>query len=173
MMPGDDSLVFQKLGWPWGARKTCFDRANLTQKQCKCQYVQEQGVIFSRWIFSPQLGKTQQCMGNKIFFFLPQNTIVPERLSVCVLTERKKEWHRFIWEENQVCPSLFLSVLEWHWTRWVVQWLLSYWSWDLSNVLPLYSVPFPHLSVWSMISLHSVLHRKASVLVAAAYTTVL
>lgn len=40
----------------------------MTRKQHKCQYVQEQGVIFSRWIFFfPQLGKAQQCMGNKIF----------------------------------------------------------------------------------------------------------
>lgn len=65
----------------------------MTRKQCKCQYVQEQGVVFARWIFfSPQLGKTQQCMGNNIFcvFSFPKNAIKAERLSVCILTERKK-----------------------------------------------------------------------------------
>lgn len=42
----------------------------MTRKQHKCQYVQEQGVIFSRCFFVfffSQLGKAQQCMGNKIF----------------------------------------------------------------------------------------------------------
>lgn len=66
----------------------------MTRKQHKCQYVREQGVIFSRWIFFfPQLGEAQQCMGNKIFsvFSFPKNAIKAQRLSVYILNEGKKE----------------------------------------------------------------------------------
>lgn len=59
------------------------------------------------------------------------------------------------------------------WTRWTVQWLMSYWSQDLSDVLPFYSIPLPHLSIWSMISVYGVSRREASVLVATSYATVL
>lgn len=52
-------------------------------------------VLFSQGgFFFPQLGKTQQRTGNKIlcvFFFIPQNAIKAERLSVCILSERKKK----------------------------------------------------------------------------------
>lgn len=52
-------------------------------------------MLFSQGgFFFPQLGKTQQRTGNKIlcvFFFIPQNAIKAERLSVCILSERKKK----------------------------------------------------------------------------------
>lgn len=52
-------------------------------------------VLFSQGgFFFPQLGKTQQRTGNKIlcvFFFIPKNAIKAERLSVCILSERKKK----------------------------------------------------------------------------------
>lgn len=78
----------------------------MTRKQCKCQYVQEQGVIFSRWISTthtlPQTGKTQQWMENKtfcgVFFSFYQSAVEAERLSECGLIEREK---------NPMCP-LFL-----------------------------------------------------------------
>lgn len=51
-------------------------------------------VLFSQGgFFFPQLGKTQQRTGNKIlcvFFFISKNAIKAERLSVCILSERKK-----------------------------------------------------------------------------------
>lgn len=68
-------------------------------------------VLFSQGgFFFPQLGKTQQRTGNKIlcvFFFIPQNAIKAERLSVCILSERKKKGqNRFIWEE--MCAFVIL-----------------------------------------------------------------
>lgn len=51
-------------------------------------------MLFSQGgFFFPQLGKTQQRTGNKIlcvFFFISKNAIKAERLSVCILSERKK-----------------------------------------------------------------------------------
>lgn len=65
----------------------------MTRKQCKCQYVQEQGVIFARWIFFSPTGKNTAAYGKQntlCVFFISKNAIKAERLSVCILSERKK-----------------------------------------------------------------------------------
>lgn len=120
----------------------------MTRKQCKCQYVQEQGVIFGRWIFffSPNWGKHSNVWETKysMCFPFPKNAIKAERLSVYILTERKRIKQVHLGREPRV-SSFHSSVLEWQWTGWMVQWVMSYWSWDLSDVLPFYSIPLPRL----------------------------
>lgn len=112
-------------------------------------------VLFSQGgFFFPQLGKTQQRTGNKIlcvFFFIPQNAIKAERLSVCILSERKKKRTKQVHLGRDVC-FCHSCVLKWRWTRWTVQWLTSSWSGDLGGALSFYPITHPCLPVRGAIS---------------------
>lgn len=125
----------------------------MTRKQCKCQYVQEQGVIFARWIFFSPTGENTAAYRKQnilCVFFFPKNAIKAERLSVCILSERKKRTKQVnLGRDVCFCHS---CVLEWRWTRWAVQWLTSSWSGDLGGALSFHPIPRPCLPVQGAIS---------------------
>lgn len=146
----------------------------MTRKQCKCQYVQEQGVIFAKWIFllppTPRLEKTQQCMGNKIFclVFSSPKMQLKQKGCLCVFGLRGKRMKQVNLGRE---PGVSLS-----WSGCgMVNGATSIEFWVLRplwcSAFSLY--PTSHLSVRRMIALYGVSRREASVPGAASYTAVL
>lgn len=158
MMPGDDSLVFKSWVDPEGQGKLVLTEqtwhgSSTSANMCRNKVLFSQGGYF---FFPSQLGKAQQCTGNKIFsvFSFPKNTIKGQRRPVCILNERKEERSRFIWEGSKVCPPLIhLSNSQ------VVSLVVS--PEIPPAVLPLFSPLFPHLP-FGMCSLWMVSHRGLS-----------
>lgn len=65
----------------------------MTRKQHKCQYVQEQGVIFSRWIFFfPNWGRHSSVRETKYLVFFPSPKMqLKHKGYLCIFWMRKKK----------------------------------------------------------------------------------
>lgn len=94
MMPGDDSLVFKSWVDPEGRGKLVLTEqtwhgSSTSANMCRNKVLFSQGGFF----FFLQLGKTQQCTGNKIFrvFFPSPKMQLKHKGYLCVFWTREKK----------------------------------------------------------------------------------
>lgn len=107
MMPGDDSLVFKSWVDPEGRGKLVLTEqtwhgSSASANMCRNKVLFSQGGFF---FFLPTGENTAMYGKQSILCVFPSPKMqLKQKGYLCVFWLREKEWNRFIWEENHVCP---------------------------------------------------------------------